>query len=178
MACIGLASCLGDRHVILILMLIAASTALWPPAQADWPVGKKMKLAVVLEPRSNKQSITKNLDAIVRISSADEVGLDPAMSFTRGISLQVSTIDGVPVSPAFPPAGSPPTPPITDSLYLTKVDSRKPMLVKLEENPRTIFPGAGRYRVRAIVSVLDWRHKPVRYEHFTSPFVIIDVSNS
>jgi hypothetical protein len=161
--------------VIFILMLIAASTALWPPAQADWPVGKKMKLAVVLEPRSNKQGIAEDFDAAVRITS---VGIDPAMSFTRGISLQVSTIDGIPVSPVFPPAGSPPTPPITDTTYLTKVGHEQPMLVKLKENPRTIFPGAGRYRVRAIVSVFDWRHKPVRYEQFTSPSVIIDVSNS
>jgi len=164
--------------VIFILMLIAASTALWPSAQADWPVGKKMKLAVVLEPRSNKQGIGEDFDAAVRITSIDKVGLDPAMSFTRGISLHVSTIDEIPVSPVFPPAGSPPTPPITDTTYLTKVGHEKPMFVKLKENPRTIFPGAGRYRVRAIVSVFDWRHKPVRYEQFTSPSVIIDVSNS
>jgi hypothetical protein len=141
--------------VIFILMLIAASTALWPPAQADWPVGKKMKLAVVLEPRSNKQGIAEDFDAAVRITS-----------------------DGILVSPVFPPAGSPPTPPITDTTYLTKVGHEQPMLVKLKENPRTIFPGAGRYRVRAIVSVFDWRHKPVRYEQFASPPVIIDVSNS
>ena len=164
--------------MIFILMLIAASTALWPPAQADWPVGKKLKLAVVLKPRSNKQGIAEDFDASVRITSVDNVGIDPAMSFTRGISLQVSTIDGIPVSPVFPPAGSPPTPPITDTTYLTKVGHEQPMLVKLKENPRTIFPGAGRYRVRAIVSVFDWRHKPVRYEQFTSPPVIIDVSNS
>jgi hypothetical protein len=161
-----------------MLMLIASSTALWPPAQADWPVGKKIKLAVVLEARSNRQSIADDFDASVRISSIDNVGIDPGITFTRGISLQVSAIDGIPVSPVFPPAGSPPSPPIIDTNNLTMVGHEQPMLVTLKESSRTIFPGAGRYRVRAIVSVFDWRHKPMRYEQFTSPPILIDISDS
>ena len=159
-------------------MLIAASIALWPPAQADWPVDKKIRLSVALEPLSNQQSIAKDFNASVRISSVDKVGLDPGIGFTRGISLEVLTTDGAYVSPMFPPAGSPPSPPITDNAALTTIVHEKPMLVSLKESSRSIFPGVGRYRVRAIVSVFDWRHKPVRYEQSTSSSVIIDVSNS
>ncbi|MDD1453193.1 hypothetical protein NHF48_023310 [Sphingomonas sp. H160509] len=155
--------------MIFILMLIAAATALWPPAQADWPVGKKIKLAVVLEPRSNKQGIAEDFDAAVRITSVDKVGLDPAMSFTRGISLQVSTIDGIPVLPVFPPAGSPPTPPITDTTYLTKVGHEKPMLVKLKENPPHDIPW--RWAIPRARDRFDIRLAPqactLRTVHFT-----------
>jgi hypothetical protein len=105
----------------------------------------------------------------------DTFAVSPFLQPTRGIAFEVISEDGQLVAPAEPMAGSPPPPPL-ETKELPAILLTSPYRVLTHESARTIFPGAGRYKVRARIFLFNYPSKPVRYAQAVSDTITVNVT--
>jgi len=158
----------------LLWLIGLQAAATWsPPAQAAW-AGEKPPIEV----RLHAATLSMRGDAPIEvdlIAKDNTFAVSPFLQPTRGIAFEVISEDGQPVAPAEPMAGSPPPPPLKiEELIAISVTS--PYRVLTHESARTIFPGAGRYKVRARIFLFNFPSKPVRYAQLVSDTVTVNVT--
>ena len=155
------------------LLGLQAAVAWSPPAQAAW-VGEKPPIEVRLQ----APTLSMRGEAPIEVDLIGKDGsfaVSPFLQPTRGIAFEVISDAGQPVVPAEPIAGSPPPPPLKRGDLIT-VSAASPYRVLTHESARTIFPGPGRYKVRARVFLFSFPSEPVRYAQVVSDTISVDVT--
>ncbi|WP_294352678.1 hypothetical protein [uncultured Sphingomonas sp.] len=161
--------------MLVAFLLAAQAMAAWsPPAQAAWS-GKeppvKVRIHAGTATMRGKAPIALDLTATTNACS-----ISPFLQPTRGIAFEVTSQNGTPVAPATPMVGSPPPPPLATG-ELVAVTAAKPYHVATDEDARSIFPGPGRYRVRAHIFLFTTPEEPVRYAQLVSDTITVNVTN-
>ncbi|MBZ6380889.1 hypothetical protein [Sphingomonas sanguinis] len=158
--------------MFLVFLSLAAVEAWSPPAQAIW-TGEKPSINVQLHggmvSMRNKAAIKVDLTA-----KKDGLAVSPFLQPMRGIAFEVRSMEGQPLDPAEPMMPSPPPPPLTVD-QLTPVTRAKPVSVVTDELSRTIFPGPGRYKVRAHLFFFTGNSTPARYAEILSDTIEMTV---
>lgn len=159
---------------LIYLLGLQAAVAWSPPAQADW-AGEKPPVEV----RLHAPTLSMRGEAPIEvdlIGTGDTFAVSPFLQPTRGIAFEVFSDAGQPVAPAEPMTGSPPPPPL-ERKNLVTVSTASPYRVLTHESARTIFPGAGRYKVRARVFLFSFPSEPVRYAQVVSDTITVNVTD-
>ena len=158
----------------LLWLIGLQAAATWsPPAQAAW-LGEKPPIEV----RLHAPTLSMRGEAPIEVditAKDDTFAVSPFLQPTRGIAFEVISEDGQPVAPAEPMAGSPPPPPL-ETKELTKISFASPYRVLTHESAKTIFPGAGRYKVRARIFLFNFPSEPVRYAEVVSDTITVSVT--
>jgi hypothetical protein len=158
---------------LIWLLGLQAAVAWSPPAQATW-VGEKPSIEVRLQ----APTLSMRGEAPIEVDLIGKDGtfaVSPFLQPTRGIAFEVVSDDGQPVVPAQPMAGSPPPPPLKKEDLIT-VSAASPHRVLTHEIARSIFPGPGRYKLRAIVFLFSFLSEPVRYAQVVSNTISVNVT--
>ena len=155
------------------LLGLQAAVSWSPAAQAAW-AGEKPPIEVRLHAATFSMRGEAPIEVDL-IAKDDTVAVSPFLQPTRGIAFEVIAEDGRPVAPAEPMAGSPPPPPL-DAKELTAVSVASPYRVLTHERAKTIFPGAGRYRVRARIFLFNFPSEPVHYAQLVSDTITVNVT--
>jgi len=158
----------------LLWLIGLQAAATWsPPAQAAWSGDKPP-----IEVRLHASTLSMRGEALIEVdltAKDNTFAVSPFLQPTRGIAFEVISEDGQPVAPAEPMAGSPPPPPL-ETKELTKISVASPYRVLTHESAKTIFPGAGRYKVRARIFLFNFPSEPVRYAEVVSDTITVNVT--
>jgi hypothetical protein len=155
------------------LLGLQAAVSWSPAAQAAW-AGEKPPIEVRLHAATFSMRGEAPIEVDL-IAKDDTVAVSPFLQPTRGIAFEVISEAGQPVAPAEPMAGSPPPPPLMRE-GLIALSPKSPYRVLTHEKARTIFPGAGRYKVRARIFLFNFPSEPVRYAQVVSDAVTVNVT--
>jgi hypothetical protein len=162
---------------VLLAMLAHTATSVWsPPVQAQWAAdGSSIKARVV---SSDKPIALHGATAVTVFLSSDDGSLrvSPFIKVTRGIAFEVIDQSGKMVAPREPIAISPPAPPLSRSKLVAATPSN-PLKVEIGERASNLFPKAGRYRIRAVVSLMDVAAVPVIFKKVRSNYVVVEVAD-
>ncbi len=156
------------------LLSLEAAVGLSPPAQARWS-GKTPPIEV----RLHATTLSMRGEAPIGIdvvSKGAPFAVSPFLQVTNGIAFEVISDVGQPVAPVVPIVGSPPPPPLEAS-ELVSVSRNSPFHIATRENTKAIFPGPGRYKIRARLIFSSFPSKPVRYAQILSNTVPVDVTD-
>lgn len=159
---------------LIWLLGLQAAVAWSPPAQAAW-IGEKPPIKV----RLRAPTLSMRGEALIEVDLIGKDGpfaVSPLLQPTRGIAFEVISDAGRPVVSAEPMTGSPPPPPLKTEDLIT-VSAASPYRVLTHESARTIFPGPGRYRLRAKVFLFSFPSDPIRYAQVVSDTISVDVTN-
>lgn len=156
------------------IIALQAAAAWTMPAQAHWD-GDAPRIAVRVE--AGAVSMRGTAPIVVTVSAPDGgVAVSRFISVTRGIALDIRSLDGASVTPLEPIIGSPPPPPLGIA-ELTPVTATTPFRVSTAEQARNLFPGPGTYQVRAIVALFDPVAEPGRHARARSEPVTVRVTD-
>ena len=160
-----------------LALLLQSAVAPWsPPVQADWPDDEPLRATARLSAPVAKVSMRDHVPLLVSLSARDqELKVSPFINATRGIAFEVVGQDGRVVAPQVPIAISPPAPPLALD-RLKPVGQATPMVVGTGEQAINLFPGPGRYRVRAIIFFMEFPAQVVRYTQLRTQQVTITVT--
>ena len=154
------------------LLSLQAAVGWSPPAQAAWS-GKAPPVEVHLH--AGTLSMRDKAPIEVELTTvSDGVAVSPFLQPTRGVAFEVTSDAGQPVSPAEPMIGSPPPPPLKTE-QLVSVTKASPYRIQTSERTATIFPGPGKYKVRARVFFFSFPSDPVRYAQLLSDTITVNV---
>lgn len=165
---------------MLMLLLVAglqSAAAAWSPsAQGAWRGSASPDLDVGLSSAATTVAMGSTVPLKVRLaSSRNAVSVSPMLNVTRGIAYEVRGVDGRLVAPREPIAISPPTPPVgLDGLMTIRPDG--PFVAVAGARAINLFPGPGRYRVRAVIFLMDIEERPTRRAKLISNELVIDVT--
>ena len=161
--------------VFLAAGLQSASDAWSPPAQGAWHGTASPGLDVRLSSPTETVAMDGTVPLTVTLSSSkDSIGVSPMINVTRGIAYEVSDFRGRIVAPKEPIAISPPAPPLgVDRLTMVKRGS--PFVVAAGARAINLFPAPGRYRIRAVIYLMDVEGLPTRRADLRSNELVIDV---
>jgi hypothetical protein len=162
---------------VLLVLLAQTATSVWsPPVQAQWAAdGSSIKVRIV---SSDKPIPLHGATAVTVFLSSDDESLrvSPFMKVTRGIAFEVIDQSGKMVAPREPIAISPPAPPLSRS-KLVAATPNNPLKVEIGERASNLFPKAGRYRIRAVVSLMNVAAVPAISKQVRSNYVAIEVTD-
>lgn len=160
----------------VVAMLIQAATAPWsPPIQAHW-TGNGSSLEARIEANDRPILMRGETTLTVVLSSDDtDFRISPFITATRGIAFEVMDQDGKIVAPSEPIAISPPAPPLAES-QLKVVASKTPLKIVVGERTINLFPKPGRYRVRAIISLMSIAGRASTYKQLRTNYVTVEVA--
>lgn len=154
-----------------MLLALLAAAAWSPPAQAAWS-GETPHIEVRVRAKSLSMRDKAPIEVDL-LATGDDFAVSPFLQATRGIAFEVTSDSGQPITPAEPMVGSPPPPPL-DIQQLVSVSQSAPYHVTTQERARTIFPGPGRYNIKAHVFLFSFPSDPVRYaELISKPITIV-----
>lgn len=161
---------------VLALLAQAAHVPWSPPAQAAWD-GDGSQITARIGPTGEPISIVGDIALTVTLSShKSKLRVSPLIAATRGIAFEVVDQSGRSVAPREPMAISPPEPPFDES-KLIAVTASTPMNIDISERAANVFPRPGRYRVRAIVSLMNIKSAPVAYKKLRTNYMTVTVSD-
>ncbi|MBB3694997.1 hypothetical protein [Sphingomonas sp. BK580] len=155
------------------LLALQAAVSSSPSAQAEW-AGETPPIEI----RLRAPTLSMRGEAPIEVDLIGRGGsfaVSPFLQLTRGIAFEVMSDTGQPVAPAKPMAGSPPSPPLAKEDLIT-VSTKAPYRILTHESARTIFPRAGRFRVRARLYVFSFASKPIRYAQVVSETITVKVT--
>jgi hypothetical protein len=159
---------------LLWLLGIQAATGWSPPAQAAWS-GDTPPIEAHLHADTLSMHGTAPIEVDL-VATGDGFAVSPFLQATRGIAFEVTSEAGQPVSSVAPMVISPPPPPL-ETEKLVQVSRASPFHVQTRESARTIFPGPGKYKVRARLFFLSYPSRPVRYAQIVSNTILVNVTN-
>ncbi len=156
-------------------MLAQVATAAWaPPVQAQW-AGDGSTINARMASDDKPVLMNGSATLTVILSSNDgKLRVSPFLAATRGIAFEVVDQNGKMVAPREPIAISPPEPPL-DEKKLTVVTPNAPLKIKIDERATNVFPKPGRYRIRAIISLMSVAG-PTTYRQLRTNYVAIEIS--
>lgn len=158
--------------VVIALVGLQAAAGWNPPAQAAWS-GDRPPVEVHLQAHPVSMRGKAEIDVDL-VGTGDGFTVSPFLQPTRGIAFEVMTLAGIPVSSAEPMIGSPPPPPLAPD-QLIPVPKAKTYHVVTAERATTLFPGPGRYKVRAQLHFFDFPSDPVNHATLASDTITVDV---
>ncbi|MFL0588503.1 hypothetical protein ACH0BU_18020 [Sphingomonas olei] len=165
----------------MLMLLFAAglqtATEAWSPsAQGVWRGTASPDLNVSLSSAAATVAMDSSVPLKVALSSSQNaVSVSPMLNVTRGIAYEVRGANGHLVAPKEPIAISPPAPPVGLN-GLKMIRSGSPLVAPTAVRAINLFPGPGRYRVRAVIFLMDIEERPARYAKLLSNEVVIDVT--
>lgn len=157
-----------------MLLALLAAAAWSPPAQAAWP-GEMPHIEVRVRAKTLSMRDKAQIDVDL-LATGEGFAVSPFLQTTRGIAFDVTLDSGQPATPAEPMVGSPPPPPL-EVQQLVPVSQSTPYHVTTQERAGTIFPGPGRYKIKAHVFLFSFPSSPVRYAELISKPVSVVVTN-
>lgn len=160
----------------VVAMLIQVATAPWsPPIQAHW-AGDGSSLEARIEANDRPILMHGEATLTVILSSDDaDFRISPFIAATRGIAFEVVDQEGKIVAPGEPIAISPAAPPLAES-QLKVVASRTPLKIGIGERAINLFPKPGRYRIRAIISLISIAGRTSTYKQLRTNYVTVEVA--
>jgi len=158
----------------VLVMLAQVATAWAPPVQAQW-AGEGSTINARMASDDKPVSMNGLAALTVILSSNDgKLRVSPFIAATRGIAFEVVDQNGKLVAPLEPIAISPPAPPL-DEGKLTVVTPNAPLEIKIDERITNVFPKPGRYRIRAVINLINFAD-PTMYRQLRTNYVMVEVS--
>jgi len=161
----------------VVAMLVQAATAPWsPPVQAQW-VDDGSGISARIE--ADRKPILMHGEtrfAVILSSKNGGFRVSPFLAATRGIAFEVTDRSGEMVAPREPIPISPPPPPLAES-QLRVVTSNTPLRAGIGERAVHLFPKPGRYRVRAIITLMSIAGPVAKYKQLRTNYVTVDVED-
>lgn len=161
-------------QIIIQAMLQAAVLPWSPPAQAVWPKEDMAIEANLLADDGHVSLEAETKMTLILSTRQSDFLISPFLAATRGVAFEVLNEKGEIVAPQEPIAISPPAPPMTTD-KLTRVGKAAPLKIDIVERSVNIFPQPGRYRVRAIVRLMNSSMSPAIYEQVRTNYVNVVV---
>lgn len=161
-----------------MLAIIAVLTSAAPsiPVQAEWNAGTKPTITASIAAPARPVRIEDKATIDVKVAvDQGPFRASPFLAASRGLSFEVTDAKGKVVSPLEPMPISPPAPPVQPGT-LVDIDAGKPLEIRVNEPARYLFPGAGNFKVRAIIRFMDASSTPPRYLSATSDPAIVKVT--
>jgi hypothetical protein len=161
--------------MLAAIIVALGSAAPSIPAQAEWDAGAKPAITVSIAAPSRPVKIDDKVTLDVKIAiDQGPFRASPFLAASRGVSFQVTDTKGVVVRPLEPMPISPPAPPVQPGA-LVSIDPGKPLSIQVKEPAKYLFPGAGKFKVRATIRFMDASSTPPHYLSATSDGVIVEV---
>lgn len=160
---------------VIQTMLQAAVLPWSPPAQAEWPKEDMVIEANLLADEEHVSLDTQTKITPILSTRSSDFLVSPFVAATRGVAFEVLNEKGEIVAPREPIAISPPAPPLTTD-KLTRVGKAAPLKIDIVERSVNIFPQPGRYRVRAVVRLMNSSMSPAIYKQVRTNYIDVEVT--
>lgn len=145
------------------------------PVQAYWSTDHKPQSHISLKLSNTQLRMTGSTNgSVVLTVSGGSLSVSPFISPGRGLSFNVTSITGKVAYPKEPLA----IPPSLGPVPIERLENTKPgknLSINFSQNTNQIFPGPGRYKLSAKISLMNVSGDKTELMSLSSNEVVVDV---